>query len=380
MSQRLAPSDGCRIYGLSTGTDAGNSGQGGTSRSYMDLLPDNSELATTLGSTASLVMYDMSGNNGNRSSSTTFPSAANDVHCSPNGQRVAVASAGTPYISEFAVSDLSKLATVGTLPPGAGRCARYSPDSSLLIVGHTTTPFFSIYDTATGAKLANPATLPAGYVTAARFSPDGTKLYLGVTGTVQQLVYNVADWTVANIPGGTLVGTTKRMSLSPDGTKLAISTSSSPYLRVIDLVAGTAYATPSGLEAAAPVDVSWLDSNVLIYEATYMRAIDYSSGAPVHLGVFKFGHSATSFLCMPGGARRFFAGTVKDGSGNPLEREVRVIHRATGRIIGSTKSSAVDGKFQLMVFNAQPAIVYAVGTGTEKLELFDSVTPVATVP
>lgn len=299
---------------------------------------------------------------------------------SPDGTRIAVAHPNSPFVTRYNRADMTKLADFAVSPGSAGHAVRYSPNGAILAVGHESTPFISLYDTATGNKLPNPATLPVAGVDNIGFSPDGTYLYCFSGGTGNQYVYNTADWSAINL--GSQTGTSKNGRFSPDGTKLAMSTSSTGYLRMWDVAGGafTPRTVATAPEASPGGGMRWLDNDTLIFQTdarwyyykpstntwTYAAPGVYPSSSAPGLGCF----------VVPGGARRKFAGTVKDGSGNPLDRLVVAYDRASGRRIGQTRSSAVDGTFELLVWSNNPAVVYAVGEGGQLTELADAVVPV----
>jgi hypothetical protein len=100
------------------------------------------------------------------------------VAFSPDGANIAVAHAGTPFISVYPWSSGfgAKYANPATLPtgdPNTGRLIAFSPDGADIAVGHTTTPFISVYPWSSGfgTKYADPATLPTGTGLGVAFNP-----------------------------------------------------------------------------------------------------------------------------------------------------------------------------------------------------------------
>jgi hypothetical protein len=84
-----------------------------------------------------------------------------------------------------------------------------------------------------------------------------------------------------------------------------------------------------------------------------------------------------TFDVHPAFTKRKLAGTVLDASLAPVDREVIVIARDTGRLLATTTSSSVDGTFLIELYTTSPVIVLAKGEGAEVTKLVDNVVPVA---
>jgi hypothetical protein len=87
--------------------------------------------------------------------------------------------------------------------------------------------------------------------------------------------------------------------------------------------------------------------------------------------------SIHAFDIQPAFTKRKLAGTVLDASLAPVDREVIVIARDTGRLLATTTSSSVDGTFLIELYTTSPVIVLAKGEGAEVTKLVDNVVPVA---
>ena len=72
-------------------------------------------------------------------------------------------------------------------------CA-FSPDDTLLAVAHAGSPYLTVYNTSTWAKLANPSVLPSSGATGCAFSPDGTLLAVAHNSPPYLTVYNMSPW------------------------------------------------------------------------------------------------------------------------------------------------------------------------------------------
>lgn len=350
----------------------------GVSIAAMALTVDGSELAATTTTAGKLRMYDTTAGTYRESAGTYTPSTIYDLCTSST--RVAVATGSTPYVAQFAISDLSKFADLAVPPPGVCRCCRYSPDGSLLVIGHATTPFLSMYDTATGAKLANPAVLPGGTPYGVEFSPDGSVFYCAISGTQPSIYYDVATYTRVDLPGGNFLGTSKKSAISSDGTRLAITSQSSPYLRVYDL-SGSAPALmtiPAGIEAALTIPNFIGTDTLLLTGPSFTQVIDFSSSPGVTLDVLPVGAGVTRACVVSGGSARYFAGTVKSAPAGPgIARRVLAVNRSTGRVVAIADSSAVDGTFSMRAYCPTECYTFALGDGAEVCDSIDGVAPAA---
>lgn len=346
-----------------------------------DASPDLSEIAFGVSTTPFIRRFNLADGTLFPPPGNLPPAACEAIAYRPDGTTIAVAHNSSPFVTRYNRADMTKLTDFAVSPGSHAHAVRYSPDGSILAVGHELTPFISLYDVATGTKLANPATLPVAGVDNIGFSPDGAYLYCFSGGTGVQYVYRTSDWTAISL--GSQTSATKNGRFSPDGTKLAMSGSSSAYLRIWDIAAGvfTPRTVAAAPEASPGGGMRWLDDDTIIFQTDtrwYKYTLSTNAWTYAYPGLYPSG-SAPGLGCFifPGGAKRKFAGTVKDGSGNPLVRDVVAYDRASGRTIGKTKSSAVDGTFVMEVWSNLPAVIYAVGEGAEVTELFDAVIPVA---
>lgn len=343
--------------------------------------PDLAEIAFGVSSSPFIRRFNLANGSLYPNPGVLPPAAVESLDYSPDGTIIAVAHNGSPFVTRYNRADMQKLTDYPVSPGSQAHAVRYSPDGSLLAVGHESTPFLTIYNTLTGEKLPNPAQLPVAGVDNVGFSPDGQMLYAFSGGTGNQYVYLTADWTAISL--GSQSGSTKNGRWNPSGTMLAMATSGSGSLRMWDrgpdnsMTARTVATAP---EAAPGGGLHWLDDDRLLMQTDqrwYQYRPSTNTWSYAYPGIYPSG-SAPGFgiLQFPGGAPRKFAGTVKDGGGNPLERNLVAYDRGSGRIIGRTRSSAVDGSFTMPVWSNRPAVIYAVGEGGEMTEYFDAVTPV----
>lgn len=346
----------------------------------MKISPDNTKLARVTGTNFGVT--DMSGDFNSETPSSAIVGTGYSVAWHPAGNRIAVAHATSPFLTQYSYPALDKLVEVDVLPVTTGSAVAYSPNGAFLVCGFRnstyTAPGFSLYDAVNNIRLSDP---PNGLLSNAvgfDFSPDSS-LFCAVgfnTNTSHCRVYNTSDWSSFGLTK--LAGSSydQGCKFSPDGSKLAIFGNSSPRLRVYDTATWVNIGVPATLDAAAITDVAWFDNNILVTASSYIRVLDYTTSTPVELHVLNGGHSSAVIEVRRDGVRRKFAGVVTDGGSNFLQRKVRAIDRNTGRPIGETVSSAVDGTFELIVFSPNPAIVYCVGKGAEITKFSDSVTPV----
>lgn len=362
--------------------------------------PDNSKvLLWWTGAATTMRVQPIDASSPVVNTATTMPGTKFSAAWRPDGTEIACSSSASPFVRRWLASDMSQIAdfSTGDLPPIATSELRYSPNSRYLAVGYDAstfnTPGLRCYDLTTNLPVTITGALPASNVLGLDFSPDNAKLFAipRTSGHTAALI-DTTTWVSEGVTGITSLGTQdKCVRFSPDGTKVAVvrgGTTAGTTISVYGTAgaastwASQAITMPAGLPAAVARWVEWIDNSLLVvgYASQVMfHVIDVSTNPATLVGkVFDFG--AIRFGLVSGGAKRFFGGTVKDGGGNPLQREVRVVHRSSGRLLATTVSSAVDGKFAVMVTCPQPCIVYAVGSGGEIVELFDSVTPVSALP
>lgn len=314
---------------------------------------------------------------------------------SPTEDELYVALAVNPWMLRYRLSDLVQLAAPSTPPTGIGGRASYSPDGTWLAVPHSVTPFLSVYRRSDMAKLADPAALPATRRIVGDFNPASTRYACGGSsgGTSVFDLYDTTTtpWTRIATPAFN-VATVRGVRFSPDGTKIAVITSnaaSTTTLYLYDVAANTMTARTLGATVAgyltAGSDVYWLDNDRVIIIAEPGGTAPGSVVIPIfnmttnsvettlQTGISQM-YGAIPLLATT--ARRRLAGTVKTAGAAPLARTVRAHHRVTGRRVGETISSAVDGTFEMIVYTTEPVIVTAVGSGTEVTKLYDSIAPV----
>lgn len=365
---------GYPVYPRLSGINAG----GG--RGLFAVSPDGARACGAASTSQPVQFYDLAGVVARIDTNSAYTSSPRALVWSPSGARVAVPSSGTPFICEFETATYTKLSA---LPATAGSawCAAYSPDESLLAVGHQTTPLLTVYDLASGTALPSPPELPASTVGGVVFSPDGATLYVTHNGTQPVYAYDTTTWARTELPGGAQSGSGKTLVISPDGSKLAsLGNTAAPALRVYDLAGPSVFNAPAGYPTSAISKGRWLTNTLLLIQrADGLGLVDYATATPQWLGLLNLGGSVNDWDVMPGGARRYFAGTVVDGGDAPAERPIRILDRGTGRIVATTRSDPVTGEFQATVLNGRSAIVYALGGPGEQSKFRDSVTPVASL-
>lgn len=330
---------------------------------------------------------------------TTMPGQQVFGAWSPDSSEFAVTSTHTPFIRRWNSSDLSQIPDFNTadLPQGSGGAeVRYSPNGRFLAVGggSTTSTFTApglwVYDLSNKSLVTLSGVVPTTQAMyALDFSPDGSKLLCVPRGSgVSGIVYDTATWTGVSVPQITVASSSKKSArFSPDGTKFAFTRSSSSAtagVSIVDAMTYAAYTFPAGVlpSSGQAESIEWIDNTLLLiaYSTQSMLHLIDCSTTTVQLVAKIIDFNAKQFGLVRGGARRYFAGTVKDAAGNPLSREVRVAHRMTGRLLATVRSNASDGKFSAMITTTQPCLVYAVGDGGEMIQYKDSTTPVATLP
>ena len=235
---------------------------------------------------------------------------------SPDGTKLAVAHGGSPFITVYNTSDWSKIANPAVLPASTANGCAFSPDGTKLAVAHTISPFITVYNTSDWSKIANPAVLPAGAANGCAFSPDGTKLAVAHGGSPFITVYNTSDWSKIANPAVLPASTAYGCAFSPDGTKLAVAHAGSPFITVYN-------------------------TSDLVLDSALMAQMRSTGGG-----------LAVAFT-QAGGLQ--LRGEVRDIDGYVASRKVRVYERSSGDLVAETTSSAVNGAYDVMVYEGNVA-------------------------
>jgi WD40 repeat protein len=277
--------------------------------------PDGSKLAVAGAFTGYLFVY----NTADWTKQTiASPPASNGlgVAFSPDGTKLAVGYASAPYLTVYNVADWSAVTLTGGDPPGAAYQPHWSPDGTKLAVMGATSPYLTVYDTSDWSKITLTGGNPAGSGQyACRFSPDGTKLAVGHSTTPFLTVYNVADWSKITLTGGNPPTTVYSLGWSYDGALLAVASSLSPYVTIYNVADWSKLANPATLPAGA-------GKCALFTDGWQTKAIATSVGH-----------------------------TVLDDTASPAVRTVRVVDRATGRLL-VTKTSDAGGDYAVKLLTA----------------------------
>ncbi len=159
-----------------------------------------------------------------------------DVSFSPDGNYLAVASEGAPFLVIYKRNGdtFTKLPNPVTIPTGVSNGVSFSPDGIYLAVAHREAPFLTIYkrngDLFT--KLPNPTSLPTGIGASVSFSNSGEYLAVSHSANPYISIYKRNGDTFTKLPNPTALPTNNgvKVVFSPDGIYLAVSYSSSPYI------------------------------------------------------------------------------------------------------------------------------------------------------
>ena len=187
---------------------------------------------------------------------------------------------------------------------------------SFYAVCDQSTPYISIGSLSKKRLLANPAVLPTSTAFGCAFSPDGTKLAVAHNAPPHITVYNTSDWSKIANPAVLPTGTANGCAFSPDGTKLAVAHGTSPYITVYN-------------------------TSDLVLDSALMAQMRSTGGG-----------RAVAFT-QTGGLQ--LRGEVRDIDGYVASRKVRVYERSSGDIVAETTSSAVNGVYDVMVYEGNVA-------------------------
>jgi hypothetical protein len=182
---------------------------------------------------------------------------------SPVGDAVAVAHAGSPYVTAYLWSSSgfgTKYADPATLPTGTGIGVAFSPVGGAIAVSHSTAPIITAYPwsgSGFGTKYADPATLPTGAtIGGVAFSSLGDAVAVGSSlSRVSVYPWNVSTGfgtrytNPATLPTGVGYG----ISFSPTDDAIAVAHATTPFVSAypwnVSTGFGTKYTNPATLPA-----------------------------------------------------------------------------------------------------------------------------------
>ena len=204
----------------------------------------------------------------------------------------------------------------------------------------TTAPFISVANVATARQLRSPAVLPPSSANGCAFSPDGALLAVTNASSLYITIYNTSDWSKVTNPAVLPPSSANGCAFSPDGAFLAVAHLNSPYV--------TTYNTS---------DWSKVEDTTRVYGT--LQAVSFS---------------ATGVLTIKG--------EVRDISGLVASRKVRAYVRSSGDKCAETTSSAIDGTYELKVYEGDVAydIQFMAEPSEELNDLFFARTTGGTVP
>ena len=313
--------------------------------------------------------------------------AANCCAFNHDKSMFAVGLSGLPYLAVHNTSTGIAATITGGAPPSAVAAIAYSPSGNLLAVGCNTSPYLVVYNTGSWAKITLTGGNPPGAVTSVAFSPDGTMLAVTHNSSPYLTVYNTSTWAKVTLTGGNPAGGGAGVSFSPDSTRLACGQSTSPYLVVYNTstwakltLTGVASSGvgPTGFSPDGRYLVHIGNSatypNVSLWDtATWTKQTDIKALSKTLDAV---ANTTTAISGVPIFFRatpaRYLRGTVRDFSGSPADRVVRIYRRDTGALVGTTVSDATTGDYELKVYDGDIDydVQFMIETGETLNDLF----------
>jgi WD40 repeat protein len=177
--------------------------------------------------------------------STLPTSTGNGVAFSPDGNFMAVAHNGSPFVTIYSISGntFTKLPDPAILPTGIGEDIAFSPDGNFMAVAHDVSPYVTIYSISgtTFTKIADPSTALTADADGVAFSPDSA--FMAVAGAGDRVViYDTSTIPFTKITdlSASIPGVVTSIALSPDGNFLAVGSSTSPFIYTFS-ISGTTF-------------------------------------------------------------------------------------------------------------------------------------------
>lgn len=275
---------------------------------------------------------------------------------------------------------------------------KFSPDGSSFIATSRATPWASLFTTSTRAKVSDLAGTVAR-ISRVDWSPDGNWVVLGgdfrSTAPGSVLIYDTASFTLQSYSGTMFAHSFNlgEIRFSPDSQYIA-GISNGPnasetlvLIRMSDL-SRIPVTLPTELRGHLETNIcsavlKWLSNThfaiayttptlgwrFVVYDITSMSVV-----CNIPLPFSKTANSYHRPQLNPSMVIRKISGTVKDGSGNPLERKVVIYHRETNDRVGEATSDAL-GVFSCYIFTSELVYGVAIGIGSEIVDILDPITP-----
>ena len=172
-------------------------------------------------------------------SPATLPGGAgHGAEFSPNGEYLAIAHTGTPFVTIYQRNEntFTKLADPGYLPADDSYGCAWTTNGEFLAVAHETDPFVTIYQRVGNVftKLADPANKPAGNGQGCAWSPNGMLLAVAHVTDPYITVYSRAGTTFTKLanPATKPTGDGYGCAFSPNGHYLAIAHNTTPIITI----------------------------------------------------------------------------------------------------------------------------------------------------
>lgn len=313
---------------------------------------------------------------------------------SPTGEYLAVGNNSSPCLSIYDVVDGYKKIIAGTIIlPGQANKMSFNADGSLLAVGHNSSPYVTVFNTGTWTKVVAASLIVDGYGgQGIAFSPDGLYLSVCHENNTGVTVFNTMDWSKKTLsfslggygmdcafsPDGGIIavigngspklistatwgmhpktisasGTGTGCSFSPDGKYLAIAHSNAPNITVYSTETWTKISSSALSVAGSGKACAFsLDGKTLYVghsEAPFFSAIEVSdwSIAPPPFP------TSSAQVCIAGAdvGARYIRANVRDISGDPAQRTMRVRLRSDGTRQAEVVSDPVTGDVEAKVY------------------------------
>lgn len=265
---------------------------------------------------------------------------------SPDGSMLVAAVPESPYFAIYSTTTWEKITPPISLAGYGASCCAFSRDGSLLAFTHGVT---SIYKTSDWSKVSTPA-LTQNAPEFCCFSPDGA--FFAVAGSSPALtVYSTATWT--SVPGGTYSGAYgKSCGFSPDGTKFALTIDRSPGVVFFSVGAWTGLTAPAVFVDHPARTCEFSPDGLLLFigsiRAPFLTVVNVGTltKLPHAFGIV----SEVSGIAFVDAGARYIRANVRDISGDPAQRTMRVRLRRDGTRQAEVVSDPVTGDVEAKVY------------------------------
>jgi sugar lactone lactonase YvrE len=210
------------------------------------LTPDGAVMAVAHAGSPYVTTYDWDGEAWvKRPNPSVRPTNVSEgVALTHDGAVMAVAHQSSPYVTTYDWDGEAwvKRPDPSVLPPNFGNGVALTPDGAVMAVVHNTPPYVTTYDWdgTEWVKRPDPLVLPTDNANGVALTPDGAVMAVAHAGSPYITTYDwvEGEWVKRPNPSVRPTDNANGVALTPDGAVMAVAHQNSPYITTYDWVEG----------------------------------------------------------------------------------------------------------------------------------------------